>query len=300
MASQTAQATCRAAAEKPCRRSHLHGQLLPLRDGDFSALATAMQWHASCSLEPIRCQGMPVTVLLTPRFVRSQAVLGSGLSYLLLAAMQVTAATPSQWQSPETIRQAAEQFAAAQFAAQSQVLVEAVSIDDRLKLPRCAKPLQTTSQRSFDHGSGTVVVSCPSAWRLFVPVRISVQAEAVVLRHAVQRGAVLAAADLEVTVRRSSSLPRDYVARVEDAVGLKLRRSIGPGSVLVPAALEQPRFVTRGGLVSLVTRRGGIAVKSQGIALQNAGLSQRVRVQTQSGRIVEGTVESDHLVRVGP
>ena len=209
------------------------------------------------------------------------------------------AATPAQWQSPASIRLAAEGFAARQYAGHAAVVVEAVSVDERLKLPSCAAPLDTDSQHSFSQGSGTVVVSCPGRWRLFVPVRVSMQISVVVASRDLMRGATLSRGDLELATRRSSSLPKEYLSRLDAALGSTLKRSLTAGSVLVPGALDRPRVVTRGGLVSLVSRRGGIAVKSEGLALQHAGLNDRVRVKTQSGRIVEGVVEADHLVRVG-
>lgn len=220
---------------------------------------------------------------------------------LWLAGATAHGATPERWHPPDGVRAAAESFARAQLGAAGDIEVEVVSVDERLKLPRCAAPLETSSQRPLDMRGGTVTVSCPGtpSWRLFVPVRVSVATPVVVTRRNIPRGDVLAAADLRVVTLRSSALPYEYLSRIEDAVGLTVRRPLSEAAVVVPAALERPTLVARGSLVTLVARSGGIEVKSQGLAVQSAGRNERVRIQSRSGRIVEGTVEAANLVRVG-
>jgi len=223
------------------------------------------------------------------------------IAFFQLMATAASGATPQNWQAPESIRAAATEFALRQVGAAGNVVVEAVAVDERLRLPHCSAPLTAQAKRPLSGGSGTVAVSCPgpSSWRLFVPVRLSVETPVVVTRRNIQRGDILSPADLTVVVKRSSSLPYEYLSRIEDAVGLTVRRPISEASVVVPAALQRPEVVARGALVTVVARIGGIEVKSDGLAVQSAGLNQRVRVQTQSGRVVEGFVESPNLVRVG-
>lgn len=223
----------------------------------------------------------------------------AGAASLVFAA--AGAATPSVWQSPDSVRAAAAAFARAELRAAGDIAVEVVSVDDRLKLPQCSAPLTGSSQRPLDMRGGTVTVSCSGtpSWRLFVPVRVSVATPVVVMRRNISRGEVISADDLRIVTQRSSTLPYEYLSRIEDAVGLTVRRPISEAAVVVPAALDRPTVVARGSLVTVVARLGGIEVKSQGLAVQAAGLNERVRVQSQSGRIVEGTVEARNLVRVG-
>lgn len=235
--------------------------------------------------------------LTLPRRIAACAALA--LTQLLLHA--AWSATPINWQTPESIRAAAEEFALQQVGSAANVIVEAIAVDERVRLPVCAQRLEAASTRALNNGSGTVTVSCPgpSSWRLFVPVRISVETPVVVTRRNIQRGDILSEADLGIAVRRSSSLPYEYLSRIEDAVGLTVRRPISDASVVVPGALQRPKVIARGALVTVVARTGGIVVKSDGLAVQGGGLNQRIRVQTKSGRIVEGVVESPDLVRVG-
>jgi flagella basal body P-ring formation protein FlgA len=207
-------------------------------------------------------------------------------------------AEPSQeWQSPESIRAAARDAATNDGAS----AVEALAVDERLKLPQCGEPLETRMQRAVQRGQGTVAVSCPGpdAWRLFVPVRVNEEVAVLVARRSLQPGDVLSAADLEVRRQTAVSLPYDYLSDPEQAVGLTVRRSQPVGTVLVPAVLEHPAGVERGALVTLISGGGPVTVRAEGVALEPARLGERVRVRSQSGRVVEGWVEAPGQVRVG-
>jgi flagella basal body P-ring formation protein FlgA len=221
---------------------------------------------------------------------------------LTLAAGTLTAETAAQaadsrWQPPATIAEAARVAAKATTAGD----IEAVTVDERLKLARCAVPLETKIERALERGSGTVTVSCsqPTPWRLFVPVRARNDAAVLVLARNMQQGEVLTAADYEVARRSSASLPYDYLTEGSDAAGLTLRRTQAAGSVLTTAVLQAPEVVRRGELVTLTAGDGPIAVKSQGVALEGARLRQRLKVRTASGRVIEGMAEAPGQVRVG-
>jgi flagella basal body P-ring formation protein FlgA len=203
----------------------------------------------------------------------------------------------SRWQAPASIAEAARAAAAATTPGD----VEATSIDDRLKLARCATPLDAKVERAIERGRGTVVVSCsaPTPWRLFVPVRATNDATALVLVRNMQPGEVLAATDFEATARSSTSLPYDYMADAEQAVGQAMRRTQAAGSVLTASALVAPEVVRRGELVTLIAGDGPVSVKSEGVALEAARLKQRIKVRSASGRVIEGTAEGPGQVRVG-
>jgi len=225
----------------------------------------------------------------------------------LAAAFALLALGPSAglagaaaWESPENVRAAAEAFAR-RFTGRPDAAVEAVAVDERLRLPRCDAPLVSEAAGAFNAGRGTVVVACPgsTAWRLFVPVRLSHTVPAVVARRALHRNDVLTADDLEIVERPAASLPYEYFSTLDAAVGMTLRRSLPAGSVLVPAAVDRPSVIERGARVTVVARAGGVEVSAEGVALHRAALGERVRVETRSGRIVEGRAEAPDRVRVG-
>ncbi|HLF10068.1 MAG TPA: flagellar basal body P-ring formation chaperone FlgA [Gammaproteobacteria bacterium] len=240
----------------------------------------------------------------TERFSEPRAGVLVGILTLVAGALTLESAAADQaalWQSPESIRDAARSFVQQSLGANSATTVEVVAVDERLKLPVCPQPLQTHSQGTLRNGQGTVAVSCggPQPWRLFVPVRAFAQVEVLIARRSVQAGEVLAAADLASSLRSSASLPYEYLTGPEQALGLTVRRTIPAGTVLVPGALDHPQLIERGALVTLVSGAGAVVVKTEGVALEAAKLKQRVRVRSQSGRIVEGVAEAANQVRVG-
>jgi flagella basal body P-ring formation protein FlgA len=221
---------------------------------------------------------------------------------LTLTVGALTFGAPAQapavaWQPPATIAAAAREAAASAGAGE----VEAVAIDERLKLKPCGAPLETQITRPIQRGQGTVAVSCrgPEPWRLFVPVRTTNEVPALVLTRSVQPGEVLAAEHLAVAQRSAAALPFDYLSDPAQAIGFAVRRSQAAGAVLVPALIESPQVVERGALVTLIARDGPITVKSEGVAIESARLNQRVKVRSASGRVIEGTAEGPGQVRVG-
>lgn len=254
-------------------------------------------------METIDPRGMAVSSnmkrVCMPGSRATRALLASVV--LLGAAGVQERAEADEWQSPESIRIAAEKIVLQAFVGQSQVSVQARGVDERIRLPSCSLPLTARTERPLRNGQGTVTVACEGAspWKLFVPVRAVHSVEVVVAAHSLTRGARLNREDLTLELRPSSVLPVSYFTRLEDAVGLSVQRTIPPGTVLVPGALDRPRVVQRGALVTLVAGRSGIVVKSEGIALEDATLDQRVRVKTRAGRVVEGIVDAPGQVRVG-
>jgi flagella basal body P-ring formation protein FlgA len=230
------------------------------------------------------------------------AARASVVGILTLVFGALTHAADAEWQTPESIRAAARELVLRTLRSDRDATVEAVGVDDRLRLPRCARTLDAAMERELRGGQGLVAVSCssPEAWRLFVPVRAVEQIPVVVTRRAVQAGEVLRADDVVLDERRSATLPYEYFSATTEAVGLTVRRTLAAGTVIVPAAVEHPTVVERGAVVTLVSGSGSVLVRSDGVALEPAKLNERVRVRSRSGRIVSGVVEPSGEIRIAP
>ncbi len=230
------------------------------------------------------------------------ALVGMLVGFLTFGASTLTNAAESGWQSPDSIRTAVRDFTLSRVGGQGNITVEAVAVDDRLKLPACAGPLATAAARPLRNGQGTVAVSCdaPKPWRIFVPVRTTEEISVVVAARTIKADQALSSADLQVTTRSSSTLPYEYYTDLTQALGLTAKRTIPPGAVVVPGALSAPPdLIERGAHVTLISGSGPISVKSDGVALEAGRPSDRIRVRSRSGRIVEGTVQASGAVRVG-
>ena len=207
----------------------------------------------------------------------------------------------AQWQTPQSIADSAENLVRQALRGVDGLTVTATSVDSRIKLPVCDQPLSARASSALRGGNGTVQVSCtgPTPWKLYVPVRSSHRVEVLVAKHNVARGQLITEQDVAIERRASESLPYEYLTDTSEAIGLKAKRTLSAGMILGPAALATRMLVRRSGLVALVVKTSGIMVKSEGVALSDARLHQRVRVRTPTGRVVEGIVEAQDRVRMG-
>jgi flagella basal body P-ring formation protein FlgA len=82
-------------------------------------------------------------------------------------------------------------------------------------------------------------------------------------------------------------------------VGKMARRTLLPGGAIPLSALDFPRLVVNGAVVSLVYIEGGLSISAVGMALQDGAAGDFVKVRNDdSGVTVIGVVQPDGAVRV--
>jgi len=82
-------------------------------------------------------------------------------------------------------------------------------------------------------------------------------------------------------------------------IGKMARRTLLPGAAIPLAALDFPRLVVNGAVVSLVYIEGGLSISAVGMALQDGAAGDFVKVRNDdSGVTVTGVVQPDGAVRV--
>ena len=215
----------------------------------------------------------------------------------VLAAWLALATCPglvaaSGFQAVESIRAAA----LSTFAGEGpDAAVAEAHLDPALRMPQCDQALE--ARRS---SAATVEVSCPTGWRLFVPVKVQRSQSVLVLTRNVASGETITA-DLFMAERRDTArIAGAAIAEPAQAVGRSARRMLAAGSVLTTGDLESPRVVRRGDTIALVSRQGGIEVRMAGRARADAGVDERVRVENLSSRrVVQGVAGADGSVLVG-
>jgi len=172
--------------------------------------------------------------------------------------------------------------------------IAGITLDEALRMPRCAAPLTARRQ-----GGGTVEVVCPQQWRLYVPLRLHRPQRVLVLARSVAAGEVVGADVLVQQTRDSSRIVGAVLSEPSAAIGQVARRALAAGSVLTAAHLRAPRLVRRGDAVTLIARRGGVEVRMAARALGDAGAGERVSVlNLNSRRTVQCLVLADGGVLV--
>jgi flagella basal body P-ring formation protein FlgA len=181
-------------------------------------------------------------------------------------------------------------------------VVEVGSLDSRLKLSACDQPLEAyDSPNGLNGGRGVVGVRCDGSkpWKIYVPVHVALMDSVVVSRRPVVRGQALRAEALMLNEVDISGLHKAYFTRIEDAVGLRSKRSISSGDTLHAGLLERARLIKRGGQVEIVANTAGLQVRMTGQALSDGSRGDRIKVRNlNSGRIVSGTVVGSGLIQV--
>src|SRR5690606_7613987 len=223
----------------------------------------------------------------------------------ILTLLLWPAAAFEQSQAPhplDDIRAVAEAFVIAQVpAAEGRVVASADALDPRLRLARCeqAPTAQLPSASPFAE-RGSVGASCARPrWTPYVPVRVETELPVLVLQKSMPRNASVVAADVEVRTQRVPGLASSYIGDVGQLAGRHLKRPVPTGTPLTTDLFANDILVRRGQRVTLVASAGGLEVRAQGEAIQDAGPTGRVRVlNLASRRIIEGQVESRDQVRV--
>lgn len=197
---------------------------------------------------------------------------------LLLALPMTVALAATGFEPVESIRAAALQAVPGGQAE--------ASLDPALRMPACGQALEARQATA-----GTVEVSCPQGWRLFVPVKVRRSQPVVVLVRGVAAGEAIPADAVATEARDTSRIAGAALADVAQAAGQVARRTLPAGTVLSAGDLAAPRLVRRGDAVALVSRRGGVEVRVSGRALGDAGENERVAVENLSTRrVLQGRV----------
>ena len=127
----------------------------------------------------------------------------------------------------------------------------------------------------------------------------SVKRSVPVLAHRTEGGTTLGDADLEFIQVADDRITADIVTEPSQLIGRELRRDTGEGEILHSHDVVPPRLVTRGSLVTMKIETPLITITTQGKAQQDGAQGDAIRVvNTQSSRIVEGTVTGPGIVDV--
>jgi flagellar basal body P-ring formation protein FlgA len=240
---------------------------------------------------------------MKPSHISHRCHLTAGLA--LFAGLLLNAAAHAQ-ESHDHILQAATRFMTAEarnaHGEQFDVAVTPGRLDPRLRLRRCEAPLEAfLGPGSRMAGNSTVGVRCPGpvTWTLYVPVRISVHGQVLVLAEPLPRGSLLQASNLRREHHDVGNLSGGYLSDLAAAQHMVLRRALPAGTVLTPQMVEPQRLVQRGQRVTLMAEGATVTVRVEGEALSDGSRGQRVQVRNLSSqRVVEGTVLSHGVVGV--
>lgn len=179
--------------------------------------------------------------------------------------------------------------------------IDVRSLPSTLTLPQCSMPLEL-SQRdpSQIHGRLTVSVNCTQpSWRVFVSVNIDGKIPAIVSTQGILRQAVINKDDVELKLTPLNEIRRGSLQSLDNVIGMRAKRAIPANRVLTLQMLDIPYWVVEKEEVTLVTRVGGVEIKTTGIALEDGMQQDQVTVKNINSDItVTGIVIAPKTVEI--
>jgi len=187
--------------------------------------------------------------------------------------------------------------------------------DGDLELPGFTAPMvglgaaaaSEVTQLEYDGGTGrfTALVSVMAdgtpAAQLRLSGRMMEMTELPMPRRRMMPGDVVGEGDLEWVRLRAAQAKGDVVRAMRDATGLALRHAVQAGQPIMLADLGRPMVVQKGMPMLLALDSPGIQLTAQGVAMEPAGLGERVHVLNPASRIVvEAEVTGPGRARVLP
>lgn len=174
------------------------------------------------------------------------------------------------------------------------------TLDERLKLAPCAQvePYVPAGARLW--GKTSIGLRCldAAAWNVFLPVNIRVFVPALVAARQLLPGQLAQEGDVlreEVELTREAGTVVTQLAQIE---GKLLSRALAAGQALKQDHFRAPPAVNAGDAVQVVYTGSGFSISTNGRAMSPAADGQPVRVQTDSGRMVQGTARQGRIVEL--
>lgn len=173
-------------------------------------------------------------------------------------------------------------------------------IDRRIVLSDCARIEAFLPAGSQLIGKTAVGVRCleKNGWSIFVPVQIGLTVDLLVSARQLPLGHTLQEGDIARQTTETTQLTG--FTDPQKVIGKVLRYGIASGQILREDMLRLPYSVTQGQVVQLVVQGRGFSIRSEGVALNNAGEGQAVQVRVAAGRVIGGIARAGGVVEITP
>jgi flagella basal body P-ring formation protein FlgA len=189
-------------------------------------------------------------------------------------------------------------------AADAELEIGAVAADP---IPADAKLAITTSQFDVDPTSGRFAAllnitasGIPDA-QIRLTGHVQEMTEVPVLHRRFLPGEIIGARDLGWAKIRANLARGEIVHAPAEAIGLATKRSMQPDQPILTAEIGRAMVIQKGESVTLSLESAGLSVSARGIATEQGGVSDHIRVLNELARVtVEAEVTAPGLARVIP
>ena len=135
--------------------------------------------------------------------------------------------------------------------------------------------------------------------KIWVRTYLEVLNPVVVTRRPMARNQIISTDDVYLEKRDLTRVPPGAITKVDEVVGLRLKRTLGVGAVLRSALVDKPLVVRRGDVVKLLIETASLRITALGRVDERGGIGDTVRVTNlDSKRKVYGQVVDSQTIRV--
>lgn len=118
-----------------------------------------------------------------------------------------------------------------------------------------------------------------------------------VLSKNMQRDTVIKEEDISSMEIPASQVRFDTITDTEKLVGQALKRTISSSTPIKERDLQKAQIIQHGNIVNLVYNTPAISLKTVGVAMENGGQGDIIRVKnSSSGKIIQGIVQDEQNV----
>jgi flagella basal body P-ring formation protein FlgA len=176
------------------------------------------------------------------------------------------------------------------------------SIDSRLKLKKCDKPLAFRhNQKTTFNGTTSIKVSCssPHPWSIYTKHMVSVKKSVLVINKNLPRGHIVTDTDISYATKNTKNLRNGYITDTSFVLGNQLKRSVREGQPIYNHQLEPVELIKKGDKVSISAKVGSLTVMTSGTALDNGRKGEQIDVKNKhSSRVIRTKIIGPSSVEV--
>ena len=122
------------------------------------------------------------------------------------------------------------------------------------------------------------------------------QFNVITLKNPKSAGSTINEDDL-ISVKKSIIIKDNLVEEKSKIVGKKLKNSLSSGRVLYHSNFEKDWLIEKNSIIVIENKVGGITIKEEGIALNNADFMGKIKVKNiKSGKIIDGYAKNEKKV----
>ncbi|MEE2657229.1 MAG: flagellar basal body P-ring formation chaperone FlgA [Candidatus Latescibacterota bacterium] len=124
--------------------------------------------------------------------------------------------------------------------------------------------------------------------------------DVVVTTRTMRRGGSFAQDVIEIAERDVTSQRHGFYTSLHQLEGMRSSRPIGLGDVVTHRHAQPIPIVHRGDAVAMLVRSQNMVLTTEGVALQDGGIGEKIRVRNaDSGKVVYGEIADAGTVQIG-